>query len=275
MSDTYDERLLRQFQLEMALEVKRICDSHGLAVFLAYGSLLGAVRHKGFIPWDDDMDLAMLRRDYDAFVQLCDTELGSKWYLQTIESEPGFGQGFAKVRAHGTRFVHRDSTKVAMRQGVYIDIFPLDNAPNGRFARWIQAAINWSVRRELVRRAGYGLSPRGERIARVIRVPMLVVPTRLITRLLMSNATRFLTYDTASVVSLFGGYPYEREALRREWLADRMLMEFEGVDYWVPARYDEVLKQLYGDYMTPPPPYRRTSHHDPEIVDLGQQPPVA
>lgn len=210
-----------KLQMDMALEVKRLCDKHNLRVFLAYGSLLGAVRHKGFIPWDDDIDLWMPRSDYEAFMRLCEKDLAPRWQLQTIETDPALGQLLAKIRARGTRFVHRNSTQVDMDQGIYIDLFPIDNAPDGKVRRRLHAGIHYVLRREMVRRSGYGLSRRGERWAKLIRVPMLLVPTRTVIRLLKRNATRYNAVDTRSMVSLAGAYPYRKEVLCRDWFADR------------------------------------------------------
>jgi len=120
---------IHKIQFEMALEVKRICQNHNIEYFLIAGTLLGAVRHKGFIPWDDDLDIGMLRIDYNKFISLAPIEMDKKYVLQTWDTDPGFALPSAKLRKSGTKYIERNSQKANIHNGIFIDIFPFDNAP--------------------------------------------------------------------------------------------------------------------------------------------------
>ena len=127
-----DKATLRQVQLtqlSIAKEIKRICDDHDIEYFLDSGTLLGAVRHKGFIPWDDDMDIAMTRENYDKFLAVAKVELDSRFFLQTWETDKNYPMPFAKIRLNGTKYVENVFEKAQMHQGIYVDVFPYDVWP--------------------------------------------------------------------------------------------------------------------------------------------------
>lgn len=128
---------LRQMQvilLELLLEVDRICRKREIKYMLSSGTLLGAVRHKGFIPWDDDLDVTMLRSEYDRFCEACEEDLDrSRFFLQTHKNTPGYRWGYAKLRRVGTEYVRAGQEHMDYPTGVFIDIFPRDNVPDVYF----------------------------------------------------------------------------------------------------------------------------------------------
>ncbi|MBR6027701.1 MAG: LicD family protein [Clostridia bacterium] len=117
---------LHRTELEIMDEVKRICDKHGLTYYLIAGTLLGAVRHGGFIPWDDDMDIAMPRKDFERFGELAPKELGPRFYYQSAKTDPQWVRGYAKLRLNDTIFLERKDQRTDRHQGIFIDIFPFD-----------------------------------------------------------------------------------------------------------------------------------------------------
>ena len=121
---------LKRIELAMLDEFVRICDANGIDYFLSGGTCLGAARHKGFIPWDDDIDVGMLREDYDRFAQACKTELSDGFIFQDMNTEPNCGLVFGKIRKKGTVYSETYSSHIAMSQGVWIDIFPYDRVSN-------------------------------------------------------------------------------------------------------------------------------------------------
>ena len=125
-----DDTLLKQIQqteLEIASEIFRICRKHQLRCSLVGGSAIGAVRHHGFIPWDDDIDLAMPRKDYERFSSLCKEELSENYFLQDFDTEENCAYIFAKVRKNDTYMPEEYSKHIKMHQGIWVDVFIYDN----------------------------------------------------------------------------------------------------------------------------------------------------
>jgi len=119
---------LQNIEYEILQEIVRICEKNNLSYFLIGGTLLGAVRHKGFIPWDDDLDIAIPRKDYEKFLKICQTQLNSDYFLHCNKTDPDYWLPFAKVRKKNTLFDEKSITSIETHKGIYNDVFPLDNA---------------------------------------------------------------------------------------------------------------------------------------------------
>ena len=115
-------RTLQLLELKVLLELKRICDKHQIKYFLAWGTLLGAVRHRGFIPWDDDIDVGMLRSEYAKFLTVCNDELSQEYYLQTFESDSGYANSHAKIRLNGTEYLEPANKDILEHKGIFIEV---------------------------------------------------------------------------------------------------------------------------------------------------------
>ena len=123
--DITELRRIQLLELDLLKKVKKICEKYGLVYYLVSGTLLGAVRHKGFIPWDDDIDIAMPYNDYCIFLTLAQKELGDKYFVQNFNTEDGFNRGFTKIRINNTTYVSTENIDSTIHQGIWIDIFPL------------------------------------------------------------------------------------------------------------------------------------------------------
>src|SRR5690554_4415622 len=117
---------LHNVQIEILNQIVKICNQNKLTYFLIGGTLLGAIRHKGFIPWDDDLDIAMPRKDYEKFLELCQGYLGDEYYLHCSKTDPKYWLPFAKVRKNNTIFEEKSIQTINSHKGIYVDIFPLD-----------------------------------------------------------------------------------------------------------------------------------------------------
>ncbi|HIZ20026.1 MAG TPA: LicD family protein [Firmicutes bacterium] len=264
----------QSLQLALALEVKRICKKHGLRYFLIAGSLLGAVRHQGFIPWDDDLDIGFFREDYDRFLALCRTELDpERFFLQDFSTDPGYGLCFAKLRLNGTRYVEKSARKAEAHSGIYIDLFPFDNVPAEERLQNRQNRRTYFYKRLLLLKQGYRFWKREEWLKRavygILRIPALFLSAGTIHRHLEKEMRRYNGRETEKVVAVGGSYGYKKESVERRWMQETVELPFEGERLSCPKAYDAYLTYFYGDYRTPPPPEKRGDRHQIVQIDLG------
>jgi len=257
---------IHNIQLEMALEVKRICDKYNIKYSIIAGTLLGAVRHKGFIPWDDDLDIGMLREEYDRFIEVCKKELDDKYFLQTWDTDKDFPLPIAKLRKNGTRYVEKNSSKSNHHKGIYIDIFPFDNVPESTIKRKVQNIVTYILKRMLLIKKNYILWEDNEKLKRIIYKIVFIVsslfPDYLIKDTLYRVMTMYNDRKTNKVVTFGGAYGYNKETINRQWLENNKPIIFENVEFSAPCDYEGYLTYLYRDYMTPPPENKRYNRHN-------------
>lgn len=263
-----DLRRLQLTELGIAAAITDLCDKHGIPYVLLGGSALGARRHEGFIPWDDDMDMGMLRKDFDRFVDIARHELPDSLYVQYWLDDAHMGAPFAKVRLNNTRVLEATSKDTGGHKGISVDIFPFDNVPDGI------AEIAWKLqlkfwKRVLRHKCGYTIR----------ELPFLAyladLPPRAVSRLLSVGRakrklhrlmTRFSDRDTRRVLAVGGAYDFRKDMLERRWFVDRARRSFEDRSFYCPAKIDEYLAHMYGDFMSLPPIDDRTNKHT--IVEL-------
>lgn len=255
---------LQQKTLEILKAFIDVCEQLDLKYYLVEGTLLGAVRHKGFIPWDDDIDVGMLREDYELFLKKAPSLLPKHMFLQTFESDPGYPQTFAKIRNSNTTFFEPTLVHKKTNHGLFLDIFPIDGC-NVNFKN----SLKFKVTEILCNlRTSYLISKKYLSLAvRVMRpLSMLFYPTvngALKAKQCLYTATPNEEYVT-NYHSLWG----DKEIMPKSWYGDGLLLEFEGIKVNCPTEYDKWLTQVYGDYMQLPPEEKRVTHHDAEIIDL-------
>ena len=263
---------VQALQLAMLKECLRICEKHGIRYFLLNGSALGAVRHSGFIPWDDDIDIGMPRPDYDRFLSVAQGELGTDLFLQTYQTDPAYPLMFAKIRDRRTAFIESNLSHLDMNHGVFIDIFPLDGYPVGTpLAGFIRMAVNVCLAATL-RKCNIKIRPsmmtlRGAIIYFIVMVLSALVPLDRL-RQLLDHLTRIYEYNKSEVIISWYGAWGIKEAMPRDYLAAGRAATFEGLTVSIPSNYDGYLTSLYGDYMTPPPIEKRISHHFTDVIDV-------
>lgn len=264
---TPEERAkLRVHMMDAFAEFHRVCRAQGIPYFLVMGSLLGAVRHQQIIPWDDDLDVGLLRPDYERFLRVAPHELGDRFFLQTAKSDPDYFLCFAKIRVSGTKLVEASSIDCDIHHGVYIDIFPLDNAPELGAMRWLHAGLCRLLNIMVLARGKYrDLSPVKNGIARALRTLLRPIPFPTLTTWLQS-ALQLSRNNESTYVVMFSGMSYRRDCFPRRYFTDSIELMFGGQSASAPAGWHEYLTDLYGDYMTPPPEDERGKGHS--VVDL-------
>lgn len=263
---------IRQMELEVLKEVDKICKENHIQYFLAGGSMLGAIRHKGFIPWDDDVDIAMLPGEYKKFLKVCPQSLQTEYSYQNFDTDLESHYIHDKIRISDTYFSTAYSNQYRMANGVYIDVFvyyktsnhPLMQKVHLRLIKMWRAVIGirWADRP----RRGHHY-----KLSKIMLPFMRLVPFRwyhiFYTKLLELYEKRNTKYRIDSGLNLMkcGAFP-------AEWFDEATEAEFCGQKYPIPAKYDAYLKHWYGDkYMDLLPISQRNSVHDVVRIDLGRK----
>lgn len=251
ISDT-ELRQLQMIELEMLVELDRICKKYQIKYSLDGGTLLGAVRHKGFIPWDDDADVIMLRKEYMKFRKACKKELDrTRFFLQDYQSDPEYRWGYAKLRRKNTKFV-RQGQENLKQQGVFMDILVADNVPDGYISRRFHHFLCFLIRKALYSEVGKSQDPKA--ILRCIYRILSRVPRNWLFRVRNQLAARSNRRRTKLISHYTLEYPKHcRYGLPRVCFDEMIEIDFEGKRFYGFRNYDLYLSTYYGDYMTLPP----------------------
>lgn len=263
MADEKTTRKLRELEVKIALEIQRVCEKNGLRCFLVYGTLLGAVRHGGFIPWDDDMDMGMLREDYDKFAEACKTDLGEEFLWQSWDTDPSYPFPAGKVRLKGTHTKEKFAIE-GVEDGIYVDVFPFDAVPGGVWAKRVQGWLCWLGKRMLWMKKGYGRCIRDESASQRLKYDLAAavlkpIPYAWLKRRVARTMTRYNALPARQAVAP-ADYAYSRQIVERAWVDDLAPFEFEGRRFPAFREADAYLRRLYGDYMQLPPENERICH---------------
>lgn len=266
-----DNEILRELQnveLEILLDVDRVCKENNIEYFLVAGTLLGAVRHKGFIPWDDDIDICMPIKDYKKFCKIAPHKLKKEYFLQCSNTD--FTEmWFAKVRKNNTTCIESGEEKKRKHQGVWIDIFPLIGVKNDKM--WLDKATQKATLAKTLLKKRYSSFgsfkdlPLKKKILKMI--PLKIV--RMIANAIFNSV--FKDHRKFEYCYYLWGSPRIKSTFKSYLFDELSCVEFEGHNLPAPKRWDEYLQVEYGDYMTPPPPENRNGgSHTISIVDLNK-----
>ena len=253
----------QQCLLLMLQDLDAVCAKYGISYQLFAGTALGAVRHQGFIPWDDDLDIIMQREEYERFFRVAPLELDPQKYYVQEEYGPHWPMQFSKLRLNGTTCIERCHVRdPEMHQGVYIDIFPCDNLADNPFIRKLQFAVSKVVIAKSLYARGYETPSCAKKI-------FLQLCRLLPKKPLWRFCIRRKDNGSQMVHSFFGcGTKYEKNIFPRVWMEESQNVLFEGQEFPISAHWEELLTKLYGDYRTLPPESERDCKVHAAILDL-------
>jgi len=251
-------RSLQMVLLEMLLELDRICKKNEIKYCIFAGTMLGAVRHGGFIPWDDDLDVAMLRLEYNKFRVACKRDLDeSRFFFQDDTTDPHYRWGYGRIRHKNSEFIRLGQEHMKMRTGIFLDIFPLDSVPNFAPMRGLHNFYCFILRKLLYAEAGRVTGKTAALrtwYSLLNRIPHLWTFQRIHKLTTNHKNTKLVRHI---------GFPQPKGrtyGFNREWFENLSDISFEGHTFPGNKDHHSFLTYHYGDYMQIPPPEKRHRH---------------
>ncbi len=251
---------IQKIELDLLKAVVSLCDRYNLRYSIYCGTLLGAVRHGGFVPWDDDADLAMPLGDYRKFLQHAD-ELPSQFVCEHRDNTDECGYLWAKIKANGTTFMRTDFAKLEVHHGQHLSIFPMIGTPKSSFLKNIQKRLLFVAAR-LQRAAYYRCMNNLDRNRWIIAHTPFFIRKAAIDMILWGC---MLEPGNSECIGTIDGVDFEGKFNKKDWEHMTKLC-FEDAYYTAPVRYDKILRRMYGYYMKPPPEEKRTGHVTGDMI---------
>ncbi|MBO5136577.1 MAG: LicD family protein [Clostridia bacterium] len=232
--------------LELLHEFDRVCKNNHISYVMFCGSALGAVRHNGIIPWDDDLDVSMLRSDYERFLKVAPNELNEQYYLQA-EGSAHWMMNFSKLRKNNTTYLEKFHPKdKQMHQGIYIDIFPCDNASDKEWIRKMQFYASRVVLAKSLWKRGYETNSVKKKLFMGLCSILPEKPFKKLSMMKNKSDSQYVQTFLACTSK------YRRGVYDRTWFTETTEVAFEDMIVPISAHYDALLTKLYGDYMQIP-----------------------
>jgi lipopolysaccharide cholinephosphotransferase len=265
-----DEVLNKAIQnklLEILNDVVELIEKNGLKYSLKAGTALGAIRHRGFIPWDDDVDIVLPREDYDKLIKILLKQPFAKYIFQNVRTNKNFNQCFSKIIDPNTTYISEDNINQNVAMGIFIDIFPLDYLTKSKFNNFIilkASELNILISRRKIYKEG-------TKIVKIISFLLLLIPkfiTKYI-RIMLENVivqfgknNRVYTAELTSTKKILN-YRYPKDLF-----SNLIKVAFANQEFYIFKKYDDYLKEKYGNYMELPPKEQRLLKHKPIAIDL-------
>ncbi|MCR4643712.1 MAG: LicD family protein [Lachnospiraceae bacterium] len=250
---------IQEIQVELISEVDRICRKNGIHYNMVGGTMLGAIRHGGHIPWDDDADIGFLREEYEKFRKACRKDLNpEKFYFQDFRDTKGYRWGYGKLRRKGTAFIRQGQEFMPYEQGIFIDLMPFDNVPDGWLARRIHFAKCFTFRKLLWSKVG--ARNETKRLLRMVYQLLSLIPDQCIKHAYEQFIQKGRGKKTRLVRILTFPTPKHCYGYDRKWYTNLCRYDFSGLKLPGAKDYDAYLSIKYGNYMELPPVEKRKVH---------------
>ena len=264
MADEQKNKLQKTI-LIIAVEIDRICKENGIQYDMDGGTLLGSIRHKGFIPWDDDFDIGMKRNEYERFLRVCDKQLDKELFtLQTINVKD-YAFAFAKIHLNGTRIIEDFSNNVNVHHGIFVDVFPFDNLPDNLFIRRLFLFRNHLLKNLIWIKCGYGVESQKRKLS--YRLLKFLGKPISVTRLKNAREKLLNKYNDRQTDECFTS-DYPMYHLKNKWFQSIIDLPFEDKTFPGFKDFDAYLTTVFGNYMELPPENKRRVHTN-QKVDFG------
>ncbi len=263
-------RALQVKALEILKYFKSFCESHGLTFYVCGGCCIGAIRHGGFIPWDDDIDVFMKREDYEKLPVLWNKYADIKHYAycRTTEVHNYHNIG-ASIRDNYTTFINEHSVNDDINHGLQIDILPLDVCPDSKIARFEQIVFAMIYSLYNAQRLP---DNQGDFLRIMSKIMLSLVPSKKIRYLIWSFAQRRMIRwtgkNTKYITEICSGSRYMFNQYPKEYFAEPVEKDFEDIKVPLPTNYDGYLQMAFGEYMKMPPKEKQVAKHNTVLVDL-------
>ncbi len=258
---------LQKKEFELLRLFVEICDKLSLKYYLVCGSALGAVKYNGFIPWDDDIDVGMPRKDYEIFLCKAQALLPDNIFLQNYRTDKAFPHVFSKLRNSDTAFIEKSVAHLDINQGINMDIFPLDGYPADKISqnilRYRKKFLSWQFYSSLNDKNQSAKIRLRNKIMRFLGCHKRT--DKALARL--DKMISKYPADASDIWCNHGNWQGELEYAPRWHYGEGTKAVFEGLEVIVPEKFDDYLTQKYGDWRSDPPPESQKSHHIFELCD--------
>ena len=258
------KRELQLKLLEIIKYIDKLCKKHNIEYYIIYGSTLGAVRHQGFIPWDDDFDIGMTYENYLKFIEVCNSELDKKkYFLQRPETEENYYLSFMKLRDITTTLIEEANKDIDITYGVYIDIFPLVGVPKNKLKRKIL-----EINRAFAISANVNII-NNKFLYNIFKIILILVGKKRLLNICRKNCVKYSCNDYEDWCSIFDGDGMKSNMTSKSIMGNPKRVIFEDTYLPIPENSDEYLKHIYGDYMKIPSKKQiKEKEHTPYVLDL-------
>ncbi len=261
--ENIDIKYVQEMELSILHKIDELCKKHNIQYFLTGGTLIGAVRHKGFIPWDDDLDIAMFRNDYERFVKTAEKEFSNPYLLKDFREDENYARIFAKVFRTDTDYCSEYYQNRLDETGIWIDVFPIDfirakNIDEARQKAEKRLALSWpfAVIDEDRRQKNNELSAKMKILSRVLKILPVVALRKMMVKIYTVDNKRKCDFITNY------GRGVKSQTMPIDYYLPGKLLKFEDQDCLVPQKYHEILTSAYGDYMKLPDVEKQKPKHD-------------
>lgn len=261
---------LQKAEFELLNNAIRVCEILNLKYFLVCGTALGSVKYNGFIPWDDDIDIALDRESYNLFINNAKNYLPKNLFVQNAETDKGYMQIYSKLRDSNTTYIEKSVAKMDMNHGIYIDVFPLDGYPKGIMTRQI-FEIKKTIY-SLILSSYFGAGPDTKRAIKILFKIISIFLTQKRAKRIIKRLTALISKYPTGDSQLWcnhGNWQGRLEYAPKEQYGEGTWATFEGIRVRIPERYDDYLTQKYGNWRADIPIEEKVGHHIPEIVDIN------